>query len=162
PNPDNCEMLACSIRENGFRNITLYSYAVAEKEQELRIYPDTTNSTSLVVGDQYRGGDSGAPAHIVKAVVLDDFLKSCDRIDIVKIDIDGGEPPALKGMTKLIQNHRPVLFVEFCPQLIRTVSQANPESFLDQLSDLGYDVYVLATSGQQSPNALCKTEILER
>src|SRR5262249_25235872 len=119
-------------------------------------------STSLVVGDQYRGGDSGAPAHIVKAVVLDDFLKSCERIDIVKIDIDGGEPPALKGMTKLIQNHRPVLFVEFCPQLIRTVSQANPESFLDQLSDLGYDVYVLATSGQQSPNALCKTEILER
>jgi FkbM family methyltransferase len=162
PNPDNCEILTCSIRENCFKNITLYPYAVAEKEQELRIYPDMTNSTSLVVGEQYRTADSGAPAHVVKAVALDNFLKGCDKIDIVKIDIDGGEPLALKGMQKLIQNHRPVLFVEFCPELIRTVSQVNPESLLDQLGELGYDLHVLATSGERSPHALRKTQILEQ
>jgi FkbM family methyltransferase len=162
PNPDNCEMLTCSIRENGFRNIALCPYAVADKEQELRIYPDKTNSTSLVVGDQYRAADSSPPAHITKAVALDNFLKSCERIDIVKIDIDGGEPLALRGMQKLIQNHRPILFVEFCPELIRTVSQVSPESFLDQLSEFGYDLCVLGSSGEGSSNALCKFEILER
>jgi FkbM family methyltransferase len=43
---------------------------------------------------------------------LDDALPALDRIDLVKVDTEGADIRALRGMTRTIERHRPVLFVE--------------------------------------------------
>jgi FkbM family methyltransferase len=162
PNPDNCELLLGSIKENGFTNIHVYPYAAAEKKQVLGVYPDMTNSTSLVVDEEHEQGHSGPPAHVVEAVALDELLVDLSRIDVVKMDIDGGEPRALLGMRRLIERHRPVLFVEFCPPLITAVSRVAPESLLDQISRLRYDLFIIEDDGQQTRCESGKDQILQR
>jgi FkbM family methyltransferase len=160
PNPDNCRLLKRSIKENSFKNTRLYPYAVAERKQRLRIYPDTSNSTGLVLGEQSQAAAAAVPLCDVRGVVLDEFMKKCKKIDIVKIDIDGGEPHALEGMRSLISRHRPVLFVEFCPKLIEKVSRVEPHAFLDRLSALEYDLFVIGTKGR-SDRPQGKQEILD-
>jgi hypothetical protein len=78
----------------------------------------------------------------VQSVVLDDLLSGLERLDLVKIDIEGAEPRALEGMRTLVSTHRPVILTELFPGAIRRVSRLAPESYLDQLRSLGYDLFL--------------------
>ncbi len=53
-------------------------------------------------------GDGDTP---VQAVRIDDFVKErgIDRVDFIKMDIEGAEPEALEGCTETITKHRPKL-----------------------------------------------------
>ena len=53
----------------------------------------------------------------VQQVRLDDFLK-LSKVDFVKIDIEGYEYFALRGMENLIKNNRLWLFIEFSPKFM--------------------------------------------
>jgi FkbM family methyltransferase len=161
PNPDNCRYLKRSIRVNGFENIEILPYGAAEREGTLKVYPHLANSTSHVV-DSGRSlpKEYGTKFYLIKSIVLDDVLADKERIDLIKMDIDGGEPRALEGLRGIIRRHRPVLFLEFCPELIRLISQVKPETFLDQINGFGYDLYILQPSFNKSPAPLGKQEIM--
>ena len=53
--------------------------------------------------------DNGGP---LRGARLDDVLPGLDRIDLVKVDTEGADIRALRGMTGRIAEHRPVLFIE--------------------------------------------------
>src|SRR5262249_52974008 len=63
---------------------------------------------------------------------LDDMLSSLPRLDFVKMDIEGHEPAALRGMRKLIDRFRPTLLVEFNPRCLAEQSEDSIQ-FLRQL-----------------------------
>ena len=56
-------------------------------------------------------GDGGLRLHIVRA---DDYFaaKGIESVDLVKIDIEGYELPALEGMRRLLETGRPVVEME--------------------------------------------------
>ncbi len=62
-----------------------------------------------------RGGD---PASTVDApaVRLDDYVQRCgiERVDLIKLDVEGAELFALQGMRQVLERHRPTLLVEIC------------------------------------------------
>jgi hypothetical protein len=43
---------------------------------------------------------------------LDDELKNEGPIDVIKIDVEGWELDVLRGAARVIQQHRPLLYVE--------------------------------------------------
>jgi FkbM family methyltransferase len=45
--------------------------------------------------------------------MLDAYAERFDKIDYIKMDIEGGEMDALAGATRLLQKHRPILSVEY-------------------------------------------------
>lgn len=169
PNPDNLALLREGIRLNGFTNITLYPLAAADRERTIEMHPDGTNSTSLV-SDPSAGGPAPARTtfrfsalgrcHTLKAVALDAVLADLDRVDVVKLDIDGGEPRALQGMDGLIRKHRPAAFVEYCPECIKHVSRVPPEVVLDYFYERDYDLYDLDRTSGKSARPLAKDEVL--
>lgn len=55
----------------------------------------------------------------IRIVTLDDLAGDLERIDVVKIDIEGDELAALAGAQRLIERHRPRLFVEASPRTLR-------------------------------------------
>ncbi|MFX0069392.1 MAG: FkbM family methyltransferase [Candidatus Hodarchaeota archaeon] len=59
--------------------------------------------------------------------------------DVIKIDVEGWEIQALKGMTKTICR-RPLLFIEVHPIHISSIFHANHEFLFDCLSDVGYSI----------------------
>lgn len=73
----------------------------------------------------------------VETITIDEFLAG-QPVDVVKMDIEGGEPYALEGMKKtLSENKNIVFFVEFNgPSLQR--AGVSPEDFLAQLDNAGF------------------------
>ena len=49
---------------------------------------------------------------VVEMVSIDNFCKNFERVDVIKIDIQGGEFKALVGAEKVLDKFKPVLFVE--------------------------------------------------
>jgi FkbM family methyltransferase len=162
PNPANCELLERSIQENRFHNVRLRPVAVAEREQILDLHTSNSSSLSLVVGaDSCQEIPKGYQRYSIPADSLDHFLADIPRLDVVKIDTDGGEPRILEGMREIVRRHRPVIFTEFYPEGFRKISGRTPESFLDELKGLGYGLYILSCLTPKSRSPLSKTQILE-
>jgi FkbM family methyltransferase len=97
PNPDNCELLERSIIENGFANISLFPNAVAEAEQSFNLDVGGTNSNGRIIDFSPQAVPGQYPPLLVEAVVLDKVLADVERINLIKIDIEGAEPRAWQG-----------------------------------------------------------------
>ncbi len=102
-------------------------------------------TTALALSDpngQTEGGSTRVlPAEmgtggLVAAGRLDEQpeLTALDRIDLVKLDVEGADLHALRGMRGLLERHRPVLFVE-CHDIYGYYSRAELE---ETLTGLGY------------------------
>ncbi len=83
----------------------------------------------------------------IPAVRLDDFLPDI-QIDIVKIDIEGYEPFALKGMVNLLKKNRPIIFTEFAPSNLKIFGQIEPPEFIQFFTNLDYTINLIDSKGQ--------------
>jgi hypothetical protein len=74
-------------------------------------------------------------------VSVDEFLPPGQRVDLVKMDIQGAEGMALHGMKRtLASNPGVVILMEFWPEgLLKT--GFSPELVLSELEDLGFALY---------------------
>lgn len=154
-NPDNCDLIRQGVRANNFNNVLVYPYAVAEKEQEFILGVDGSNSGIIEMGSNI----DEVGLHI-QAVTGDSLLKDQPRIDLIKIDIEGAEWRALRGMREVIVRHRPVIFTEFFPALLEKTSGVAPEEYLNALRDLGYACFILPWNGAKSETAQNNQQIM--
>lgn len=140
PNPDNCDLIRQSVELNQFQNIILHCNAVGDREAEFFLdwdY-DTAHSNSLV-----KEVPTTSKRVATRTVVLDKILKNDSRIDVMKIDIEGWEGLALRGMTQMLNRDHPIIFTEFFPGMIARFSRIDPKSYLDEIQSLGYRFAVL-------------------
>jgi FkbM family methyltransferase len=161
PNPDNCDMFEKSIEANGFENIQLFPYAVAEEKQQFNLDVGGTNSNGRIIDFTPGAVPGQATPLLIEAVVLDDVLSDVEQVDVVKLDIEGAEPRAWQGMQQIVDKFRPVLVFEFSPELIPITSHIPAESFLDDLISHQYDLYILDRYKEKSPHPQSKQKILE-
>lgn len=79
------------------------------------------------------GSQKQISEEIVDFVTLDEYVarNAIERVDIVKVDVDGSEPEVVEGGIGTIQTNKPILFLE--------VNNApKVEGMIDCLLDLGY------------------------
>ena len=75
-------------------------------------------------------------------VALDEFLGSkLSNLTFVKIDIEGAEYHALKGMKRLLTKHQPVVLIEIQPFFLKgfNIEEADLMKLID---GLGYELYL--------------------
>jgi len=89
-----------------------------------------------------------------RAITLDDHLRDLEveRVDLVKIDVDGFECSVLRGAKEALRRWRPVLVMEWAPY-IHKASGHRLEECLSVVRDLGYSFHD-AESGQALPTDL--------
>ncbi len=135
PEPVNFELLQKNIRLNNFQNITAVQAAVADKISTMKLYVDKTNS---LCHRMYAVG-SGDMQVDVQVTTLDDYLHAHPmRVDVIKMDIEGFEPFALRGMRKTLESNNEIkVLCEFCPDMIQKAG-GSPKQFLDDLGSLGF------------------------
>jgi FkbM family methyltransferase len=78
---------------------------------------------------------------IVPAMPLDAIFGNFSRIDLIKLDIEGAEPHAIKGLSKTLQRLRPAVFIEINPSALTSCASQSPEYLYQQMCDLGYECY---------------------
>jgi FkbM family methyltransferase len=87
----------------------------------------------------------------VDTVCLDEFFGDPGaRVDVVKMDIEGAELHALRGMERVLARSPNVtLFVECNPPALRT-SPASPHQLVDALQRLGFPPRIIDEGARQS------------
>ena len=149
PIPRNATLIERACRRNGFDYVQVIRAAASDRSGtlELRTEPSTSNAATPAAAGPRLLADSGRCVH-VPAIVLDDALAGIERLDLVKIDIEGMEPRALAGFARTLERHRPVLVCEFHPWAIERAGGTTPRAFLAWLGQWYGTLRVLHRDGR--------------
>jgi FkbM family methyltransferase len=101
----------------------------------------------------YSGGNSNLEVNsggeMLEFVTLDEAVAGsleCRAPNLVKIDTEGFELKVLRGACRTLAEHRPVLFLEFFPDLMRREA-TEPDEIFALLREAGYDQFVFYDGG---------------
>ncbi len=133
PHPGNHAELRYNVALNGFTQVTLFPVAVGREAGLLDLTLDPLNparSTFFPTRLTYLPKAWKRQVVQVEVVSLDQFTSAHNlpHPDFIKIDVEGSEIEALTGMTRILANYRPRLFIEvhgpFRPVLVDFLQQA--------------------------------------
>lgn len=101
-----------NIKLNNFKNIEVYPFGLSSQEETLAIYEIEDVHEGLATF--FPGDNPGKSTMLVKLKKLDDVVSGLqlNRIDLIKIDIEGAELKALQGCLSVISLFRPVFLIE--------------------------------------------------
>jgi FkbM family methyltransferase len=135
-NPETCARCRSNIRLNEFANVEVHAIGVGSDEGELHFgHRSSSNS----------GADSIMPAGDgtikVPVTTIDRFAggHGLDRVDLIKIDVEGYEMNVLRGAEATLGKHRPRMFIELCDNNLRDQHSSAAE-LVGFLEGLRYDV----------------------
>ena len=82
---------------------------------------------------------------MVATYPLDTVLQEvgAKRVDVIKIDVEGAEPLVIRGATRTISDHGPLLISEFYPLALDSSPWGNARRYLAMLRALGYQLSVI-------------------
>jgi len=140
PNPKNFQYLKKNIELNNYTNVRPEQKAVSNNSGRIKLFNcpyDTGHHTiNQAEGiEAYREGRGGKVSSIdIDAVALDDYLSGkSDKINVMKIDVEGAEDLAYKGMRSIVQKNRNLkIFMEFFPLLIEKMG-SSPKEFIENI-----------------------------
>ena len=97
---------------------------------------------------------------VVQGLPLDAALVDEPALHLVKVDVEGAEYDALRGMTERIAHDRPAIIAEFGPPALEVVSGVAGETFLSFMFELGYTAAVIEEDGSLSLAATSPPDIM--
>ena len=99
-----------------------------------------------------RGGNNTAVLSVMADLCLHcgeryyskETINLFEKIDFIKLDIEGAELPALKGAVEIIKKFRPVLYIEVFKEWTKEFGY-HPFDLYCFLRELGYKKFILET-----------------
>lgn len=139
--PSNAQILNKFVALSGLSNIKVINRAVSNTSgEQITIFssPDTG-------GNNTRFHNFGSGGERVSTITLDQFVyeQQIDRIDVIKMDIEGSELAAFKGAHEILSKHRPMLLVEF-HAIVAKQAGWEVEELYELISGYGYNAYELS------------------
>ncbi len=113
--PANLERLRSNLALNGMSSrVRVISAAVTDKPGPVRFLIGPSGGMGKAEGSAGRLEIVYSEAITVPGIALDDFVfeEGNPQPQVVKMDIEGGEVMALPGMSRILNQARPVLFLE--------------------------------------------------
>jgi FkbM family methyltransferase len=136
PDPDNFATLCTNLELNSFRSVTAVQAAVGSTTAKGSLYLSPFHCDHRTYPTEE--GQREIP---VAMVSVDEFLPPDQRVDLIKMDIQGAEGMALQGMKRtLASNPRVVILMEFWPEGLRKTG-TSPDLVLSELEILGFSLY---------------------
>jgi FkbM family methyltransferase len=150
PNSENCRLILLSSRHNAMENITLWPVALGADPGHSLFTTALGSNGSLVTETEDRLLHTTAV--VVPIVRLDDTID--EKINLMKIDVEGAESLVIKGASALVEKHRPAVITEFSLEMLSRVSGDNGLDYLQYWERLGYELHLC----ERESGALTKIE----
>jgi FkbM family methyltransferase len=135
PEPRSFALLMKNIRANGIRNIVAVQKALWSEPEELNLFLSGNGASHSIYPGPFYGstGDSIR----VQASTLDDILKGHEMasVDFIKMDIEGSEIEALKGMKRALGSRVHLAIAAYHP----VEGSLAHERILPHLEQLGFE-----------------------
>jgi FkbM family methyltransferase len=137
--------------------VAVVEAAAWDEQATLSIAPNEPGNS----GDIRVRPDGDGPA-TVPAVRLDEdpAVLAAGRIDVIKLDLQGRDHRAVRGLHAVIQRDRPDLVVEFSPAAITDFGD-DPTDALTLYRELGYEILPITDRGDDGPE-LSDVRLCER
>ena len=129
PDAENCVWIRKTLSANFYKNIKLYQIALYNKTGESNFFKGHfSGHHSLII-------DFGLGMSKVKTRKLDDVLKeeNINKIDFMKIDVEGAEVEVLEGAQSLLKQQKPKLMID--------IHNIDKKKFFNLLKNHGYKIY---------------------
>ena len=111
PIPDMYDKLVLKYQNN--KNITIYPYALSETNGTTTFNLVVTNPAySGMVKRNYDHANEKDQTIEVEMRTLDELLAAVNKIDLIKIDVEGAELQVLKGAAKTLARTKPTVIFE--------------------------------------------------
>jgi len=145
PDTKNFKYLEATIKNN--KNVIPINKAVGEASKKVKLY------TSKELNVDHQTYDSGENRETIEIEMLaiDDLLADKNHsIDFIKLDIQGYDYYAVKGMEKMIRHSEKIgIFGEFSPYSLNKAG-VNPNDYILLLKELGFEVTVFGLEKEEN------------
>jgi len=113
PSPRERRRLTLHLRMNCISTVVLESYAVAAETGDSCLFKVVSGFTSMNSLRRPASGDPVQPV-AVKTISLHEYLerRRIERLDVIKIDVEGGELEVLRGARRMLADLRPLIICE--------------------------------------------------
>lgn len=135
PVPENCFWIRQSIEANGYRCIKLHQCALSNEESTATFYLGKKSGFGSLFYSSYRTGEMIT----VKTRMLDKVLdeEGINDIDLMKIDVEGGDLLVLDGTRKLLQTSQKLKIVMDID--VQTIEEKN--ELFELLTSFNFIIY---------------------
>jgi FkbM family methyltransferase len=152
PFPNNIAYLLASTDLNNLQHlITLLPIAIGDRDGKVTLDLSSAAPVGNVVATPLPLGEADGSIAAIDVYKLDDHpdLLNTNRIDCIKIDIEGYDLLALRGMTRLIEKHKPIVFAEFNVNYMKALGLTS-EDVHNWLRSVSYRAYKQRNDGTLS------------
>jgi FkbM family methyltransferase len=132
PDPENYQALQNNIKINNIKNVIALNLAAWDKDCILKLFTGHLAGHNSLKINWKLGG------HEVRAKTMDSVLRECgvDRVDWIKIDVEGAEWEVLCGLRETIDEKR--------PRIVAEVSYENIDRIKEFMEERGYGLIKIA------------------
>ena len=148
PFPGTYKLLSRNATENAVQStVRLFNAAAHERAGQCNIFyrADEANDNfgSMFVSD--RAQDSHLTKSTIETLRVDDAVPRDLPVHFVKIDVEGAELSAIRGMAGIIKRCRPAMVVELNEAALLRGGHGTAEELVALLSQLGYTLHEAAS-----------------
>jgi FkbM family methyltransferase len=149
PVPEVFQNLEYNVQLNEFNNVQLLKLGLSDgSKEEVGIYSASKDRNADGLSTTFPSATRDQLIATIQLKRFDDVLEelNVERVDIIKIDIEGGELPALLGASNTLEKDRPQLIIEFNDETFKAAGYSikNVTEFLDSF---GYKYFSIGIRG---------------
>lgn len=154
PNAANADHLRHNLAANGLPRARVEEMALGARGGEAEFMADARNSaTGHLVAREGAAAGAGRTVRRVPVQRLDRLLADhgCERLDVLKVDVEGGEDEVLAGAGDLLARYRTLVHIEFNLWTIMAMAGANPRRVLENWAAAFPHIVAFGDDGNPAP-----------
>lgn len=148
------KQLDINIKLNGFNNVSSFNFGLGQNVVSLPIYmaKETQMMAHEGLATIYQSEERGNYIQDIQIKVFDDMVEALliNRLDVVKIDVEGAELSVLTGMKNSIVKFKPYILLEMNAITFNTAGY-ELNTILEFFNKLNYTAFNINKDGKLSP-----------
>ncbi|MBV9963277.1 MAG: FkbM family methyltransferase [Parafilimonas sp.] len=142
PHPNTFKRCLNNIKKSNLENCKVFNMGCGEADSELQMIQviESNSGQNRIV---HRADKSQSLQHEVvsiKVTSLDKQFENLEKIDLIKIDVEGFEMHVLRGADNLLRKHKPVIFIEINDPLLQLNNTSGEEVISFLKSQYNYSI----------------------
>lgn len=124
---ENSEIVRENFELNNLPTSNVINKAVWSGEEKLEAGMKDSSTNTIGEGEE------------IESISLDKFFQEKEKPDVVKIDVEGAEYQVLKGMEEILEEEKPMIFIELHSEEMIERQGGTGEKVLQLLKENGYE-----------------------
>jgi FkbM family methyltransferase len=146
PSPENFAILQRNVELNHMKNVKVFCSAISDSDGTTRLYHIDNAPNSYSLGKDI---NPATDYEEISTVTLDSVLQQAglERVDFLKLDVEGAEELVLRGAESLFSRMRPIVLFEVSESATKRLG-LSVDGAWKMLQELGYDLFTVGAEGE--------------